>query len=108
MGTAFWTTAIAMLGGAIMALALLFPKEIKSIQRHSSMRIFTYLISIGLVIWGWSALYASSDPWAYVVPWRMSFFYTGFSLVFPWDAVISFTKPSFTIERQQIRCSLAA
>jgi MFS family permease len=107
VGTALWTTAIAMLGGAIMGLALLFPKEIEPIQRRSSMRIFTYLISIGLVIWGWFALYASSDPWAYVIPWRMSFFYTGFSLVVLLVMLLFRLQnhPS-AIERQQIRIIL--
>jgi hypothetical protein len=106
-GTALWTLAIALLGGAILGLALLFPNDIEFVQRRSSLRIFTYAISIGLCIWGWLALYASKDPWAYVYPWRMSFFYTAFSLVVLFGMLLFRLQnhPS-AIEKQQIRIIL--
>ena len=107
MGTALWTTAVSMLGGAITGLALLFPNEIKPIQRRSYLRIFTYAISIALTIWGWLALYVAKDPWAYVVPWRMSFLYTAFSLVIL-VGMLSYRLQNHPsgLERQQIRIIL--
>jgi len=106
-GTALWTLAIALLGGAILGLALLFPNDIESVQRRSSLRIFTYSISIGLWIWGWLALYVSKDPWAYVYPWRMSFFYTAFSLIVLFGMLLFRLQNRPTaIERQQIRIIL--
>jgi hypothetical protein len=52
-GTALWTLAISMLGGAISGLAFLFPNEIEPLHQRSWLRIFTYVISAGLTIWGW-------------------------------------------------------
>lgn len=106
-GTALWTTAISMMGGAIIGLALLFPHEIESVRRRSFLRIFTYIISIGLTIWGWLALYVSKDPWAYVIPWRMSYFYTAFGLVVL-VAMLSYRMQKYPspVERQQIRIIL--
>jgi MFS family permease len=106
-GTALWTLAIALLGGTIIGLAMLFPNEIEPFHRRSSLRIITYTISIGLCIWGWFTLYASEDPWAYVIPWRISFFYTAFGLVILFGMLLFRLRnhPS-AIERQQIRIIL--
>jgi hypothetical protein len=106
-GTALWTLAISMLGGAISGLAFLFPSEIEPLHQRSWLRIFTYIISAGLTLWGWIALNNSTDAWAYITPWRMSFLYTGFSLVLLF--VMLFFRlqrhPSW-VERQQIRIIL--
>lgn len=106
-GTALWTLANSLLGGSIMGLALLFPTELEAIRRKSRVRIITYAVSLGLTIWGWLALYASANPWAYISPWRMGFFYTAFSLVFLFGMLFYRLQnhPS-TVERQQIRIIL--
>jgi hypothetical protein len=107
MGTALWTMANSLLGGAILGLALLFPTELESIRRKSKARIFTYAISLGLTLWGWLTLYASPDPWAYISPWRMSFFYTAFSLIFLFGMLTyRLQKHPSAVERQQIRIIL--
>jgi hypothetical protein len=106
-GTAFWTLANSLLGGAILGLAMLFPTELEAIRRKSRVRIFTYALSLGLTVWGWLALYSSSNPWGYISPWRMSFFYTAFSLAFLFGMLFyRLRKNPSIIERQQIRIIL--
>jgi hypothetical protein len=106
-GTALWTMANSLLGGAILGLAMLFPSEIESIHRKSRLRIFTYAISLGLTIWGWLALYVFMDPWAYIIPWRMSFFFTAFGLLFLLGMLSYRLKNhASAVERQQIRIIL--
>lgn len=106
-GTALWTLANSLLGGAIMGLAMLFPTELEAIRRKSRVRIITYAISLGLTLWGWHALYVSADPWAYISPWRMGFFYTAFSLVFLFGMLFyRLQQHPSAVERQQIRIIL--
>jgi hypothetical protein len=63
--TLIWVIAVAMLGGALISLAMRFPVEWDSVRSHPPLLIVPYLISIGLAIWAIYALVTPGDPWMY-------------------------------------------
>lgn len=77
-----WTIAIAFLGGTLISLALVFPEESPLRKRYRILHYLPYIISLGLAVWGLFALRDSSNPWAYVDPWRFSYIYTSLGIFF--------------------------
>lgn len=70
---AFWTLAVSQLGGALISLALRFPREWQPVSRHLWVLAVPYALSILLGVWGVSAVRLSSDPWAYIDAWGASY-----------------------------------
>jgi serine phosphatase RsbU (regulator of sigma subunit) len=77
-----WTIGISFLGGSLVVLALVFPEEWSRVKRYRFLRYLPYLISLALAAWGLYALRDSSNPWAYVDPWRYSYIYTSIGIFF--------------------------
>ncbi len=77
-----WTITIAQMGSALISLALLFPEELKPVSQRIRFRLLTHGVSIGLATWGAITLFNQNDPWAYILPWRWSYIYSGFGLFF--------------------------
>jgi serine phosphatase RsbU (regulator of sigma subunit) len=80
--SALWTAAIAFVGGSLFTLSLVFPARWSKSGKFLFLTYLPYLPSVGLAIWGFIALGDSSNPWAYVDPWRYSYIYTSLGIFF--------------------------
>jgi serine phosphatase RsbU (regulator of sigma subunit) len=102
-----WSLAISQQGGALISLALLFPTEVGMIRRYPGLRFIPYMVSAGLAIWSLWVLYDVSNPWAYVVAWRFSYFYIALGIVFFLGTMLLRQRwVTSNISRQQIRIIL--
>ncbi|HLF25939.1 MAG TPA: SpoIIE family protein phosphatase [Anaerolineae bacterium] len=107
VGPVVWTLAITQIGGALLGLALRFPEEWEAVQQRAWLRFSPYLISIALGIWGLAVLNSAADPWAYVLPWRYSYFYSAVGLAFLFGTLLYRRRRSFSaVARQQARIIL--
>jgi hypothetical protein len=79
--TVLYTLSIALLGGTMINLAVLFPEEVKPFERRFWFRLAGYGISLVLILWGISTLYSQTNPWAYVSNWRFSYSYAAIGLL---------------------------
>jgi serine phosphatase RsbU (regulator of sigma subunit) len=104
---ALWTVVIAQQGGALFGLGLLFPEEWSQVKKQRWLSYLPYTLSIGLSIWGLVALYDRADPWAYVLPWRMSYFYAAAGiLLFISMTLHRLASSASPVSRQQARIIL--
>ncbi len=106
-GSAIWTLALSLIGGALVSLALVFPAEWSPVRQRSRLRFLPYLLSLGIGIWGLYLLYFDPDPWAYFAGWRASYTYTALAILFFIATTLyrQFTTTS-TVARQQARIVL--
>lgn len=81
LGSAVWTFCLAQLGSLLIGLALLFPQEVFPVARRVWVHVGLFLVSLILAMWGMVVLYSASVPWAYVVPWQVSYIYTTLGIV---------------------------
>jgi hypothetical protein len=75
LATSIWVTAVAMLGGALMSLAMRFPVEWPPVHRRPWLLAIPYAVSIGLAVWGVVALNNDADPWMYLAARSASYRY---------------------------------
>jgi hypothetical protein len=80
-GSTVWTVAIAMLGGALLSLALRFPGEWRATGRRSWILGMPYGVSIVLAIFGLWALNNASGPWAYIKAWGAAYRYAALGII---------------------------
>jgi signal transduction histidine kinase len=80
--TGIWTFSLAMAGGTMVHLALLFPQEVGWVRKHPFLGWFSYIPTIILTIWALPTLYNLRDPLAYIIPWRYSYVYIGVAIIF--------------------------
>ena len=80
-GSAVWTVAVAMLGGALLSLALRFPEEWHAIGRRPWILGVPYGVSILLAVSGLWALNNASNPWAYIQAWGAAYRYTALGII---------------------------
>jgi serine phosphatase RsbU (regulator of sigma subunit) len=81
LGAPLWTVAIALEGGALGSLALLFPEAWSPVEQRPSLRLLPYIGSIVLAVWGLSVLNSLSHPWAYMAAWQYSYLYAGLGIL---------------------------
>jgi hypothetical protein len=106
-GSALWTLSIPQLGGALLSLGLVFPEIWQPWQRYRWLRYLPYLLSFGLGIWGLAVLYDQQNPWAYVSPWKYSYYYLVLAiLIFVGIMLYRQYKTPSAIVRQQARIVL--
>lgn len=107
-GSTVWTFAVAQIGGAMVAMAVLIPEPLPGFRYHRWVRLIGYGVSTLLAAWGLYALYLDPDAWAYITPWRWSYIYAGFGIfLFLSMMVFRLTRPISLIAREQIRIILA-
>lgn len=63
--SALWVASLAMLGGALVSLAMRFPEEWSLVERHPWLLGLPYASASILAVWSVAAL-GASDPWAYI------------------------------------------
>ncbi len=100
--TGLWTFSLAMAGGTLVHLALLFPQEISAVRKRPFLGWLSYIPAVILLIWAFPTLFNFSDPLAYVLPWRYEYIYIGIASIFFVGMGIyhRYTAPS-PIARQQ-------
>jgi hypothetical protein len=76
-----WSIAIAMLGGALISLAMRFPEEWKPVARRTWLLALPYLVSVALAVLSVAALHDARDPWRYVSVWDLSYLYAVLGVV---------------------------
>lgn len=81
VGSELWTVGMALVGGALISLALLFPEEASLVQRRAWVHILPYGPSFVLAVWSLVVLRSRLDPWAYVDAWRASYVYAALGIV---------------------------
>jgi hypothetical protein len=70
-----WSVAIAMLGGALISLAMRFPQEWMPVGRRAWLLGLPYLLSIVLAAGAVIALHNTVNPWRYGSWWNRSYLY---------------------------------
>jgi signal transduction histidine kinase len=103
-----WTLAVPTAGASLVTLGLVFPQEVRFVQRYPASRLIS--IVIGLFIAGY-ALYtiygAGVEPRAYILAWRNGYYCMGVGALSFFGMVIyrSLFSPS-PIAREQSRIIL--
>lgn len=105
--TALWTVSLALAGGALFNLALVFPQEVSVVGRFPFLRWLGYVPAGLLAARGLTRLYALDRPTAYALAWRDEYLFlaTGALFFLGWMAVRRFTSRS-PIARAQARLIL--
>jgi signal transduction histidine kinase/putative methionine-R-sulfoxide reductase with GAF domain len=75
--TAFWTLGLALTGGALIDLALLFPQEARIVVGRTYLRWIGYLVALGLSVYAITTLYNFEHPLDYILAWRWIYGYVG-------------------------------
>jgi signal transduction histidine kinase len=80
--TAIWTISLAIVGGALFNLGLLFPESVRQVRRFPFLGWVGYGVAglIGLV--AGTTLYDYRRPTAYVIGWRIEFIFVGLAVIF--------------------------
>ncbi len=80
--TALWTLAVALCGGALIMLALVFPQEARVLFRAPYLRWLGYLAGILLTLNAYRVLYDFENPTAYFGAWRLIYLFVAVSGLF--------------------------
>jgi hypothetical protein len=79
-GAELWTLAMALMGGALISLAMRFPQEWAIVKQRPWLLGAPYALSLVFGVWGVLAL-NSVWPWAYIAAWGASYRYTGLGVI---------------------------
>ncbi len=79
--TLLWTLALAVAGGALIDLAMVFPQEIRWVEGRPYLRWIGYLVGIALAFWASLNLNNMQQPDAYVANWRYIYNFAGLSII---------------------------
>jgi len=97
-----WTFSLALGGGALINLALIFPQEVEWVKRYPILSWLGYIPTVILGIIAYPTIYNTSDPYAYIIPWRLEYIYFGLSAVlFILLAIVRRLKSTSPVARQQ-------
>ena len=80
--TYLWTLAVALSGGSLIALALVFPQEARLLFRHPYLRWLGFGIGILLTLNAYRVLYDYENPIAYIDAWRIIYIFVALSALF--------------------------
>lgn len=80
--TWIWTMAVALAGGALIGLGLIFPQEARVLYRRPYLRWIGFAVGIVLVMNAYRVLYDFENPVAYVGAWRNIYIFVALSALF--------------------------
>lgn len=80
--THVWTLAVAVAGGALVDLALVFPQEARGVIGRPYLRMIGYAIGIALALRAFDSLFDLENPLGYVSAWQSIYVFTGLSGLF--------------------------
>ncbi|MCB9418967.1 MAG: GAF domain-containing protein [Ardenticatenaceae bacterium] len=98
----FWVIALSLFGSFNLLLVLVFPHEIRLVNRFPRLKWLALLPGILVAIWGEIWLYNSTDLWSYAIAWRAAYFLNGIALALSFGILIfrSFWSPSPLVRQQ--------
>jgi signal transduction histidine kinase/putative methionine-R-sulfoxide reductase with GAF domain len=76
-----WTFSLAVIGGALINLALLFPESIRQVVRYPFLGWIGYAVAIVLGLFAWPTLNNFTNPTDYVTAWRIEFIFMAVSFI---------------------------
>ena len=82
-----WTLAVALSGGALIGLGLVFPQEARVLFRRPYLRWIGFAIAIVLTLNAYRVLYDYENPTAYFGAWRNIYIFVGLSGLFYFGAL---------------------
>jgi len=104
LGSAIWAFAMALLGGAVISLALRFPDEWKPVKRWPWLLGAPYIVSIAVGVWNLITLGDPSNPWAYLDARRTSFLYAALGAAVFLGVMLHRSRTSLSsVSRRQAR-----
>jgi signal transduction histidine kinase/putative methionine-R-sulfoxide reductase with GAF domain len=77
-----WTLSVALSGGALVALGLVFPQEARFLFRYPYLRWLGFLVSFILTFNAYRVLYDYQNPTAYIGAWRIIYIFVALSGLF--------------------------
>lgn len=80
--TILWTLAVAMAGGALVGMGLVFPQESRIVFRRPYLRWIGYAIGLALAINAYRVIYDFEHPVAYYGAWRLIYIFVGLAALF--------------------------
>ena len=80
--THVWTLAVAIAGGALVDLALVFPQEARLVIGRPYLRGIGYIIGVVLAFNAFRTLFDLELPLAYIGAWQLIYLFTGSSALF--------------------------
>jgi signal transduction histidine kinase len=100
--TGLWTFCLAMAGGTILHFALIFPQELKPLQRRPFLGWLSYIPSVILIWFAFPTLFDFQQPQAYVNAWLYEYIFLGIAalLFLSIQVVRRFTTASPIIRQQ--------
>jgi signal transduction histidine kinase len=99
-----WTAGLAIAGGALLNLALVFPEVTRPVARHPYLSWLGYLLAIPILIYAVSTIKNFSQPTAYVIGWRIEFIFLGLAAIaFVVSVGISQFRSASPVVREQSR-----
>jgi len=77
-----WTLAVPAAGASLMTLGMVFPQEMRFVQRRPGLRLLPFVPWVALAAFGLLTLYApGQDARAYIVAWRYCYYYLGLGIL---------------------------
>ena len=99
-----WTFAIALAGGTLINLALLFPESIRQVVRYPFLGWMGYVVAVLLGLFALPSLFNNANQQVYLSAWRVEFIFLAACLVFFFAMiVIRFFRASSPVVREQAR-----
>lgn len=97
-----WTAAAAIAGGALIDLALSFPREMRLVVGRPYLRWIGMYVAAGLFLYAYPTIFDLGNPTAYFLPWRYIYLFVGVAvLIFLGMNIFHrFTAPSPVIRAQ--------
>jgi signal transduction histidine kinase len=80
--TWLWTFSLAITGGALINLAMLFPERVSLVTRHPFLGWIGYAVGLVLGISALPTIYNTANPTAYVMAWRLEFIFIALSVIY--------------------------
>ena len=102
-----WALGLALSGGAVIHLALVFPQEPRFVLRRPVLRLLPYVPVAALMAYTLTVQSDLSQPWAYVTAWRLLYLFIALGLaVFYGMLVYRRLGSTSPVVRQQSRIIL--
>lgn len=80
--TPIWGASMALVGGALVNLALVFPESVRLVARYPFLGWPGYAISAVLAVASLAATYNFAHPLAYATIWRIEYIYLFVAMIF--------------------------
>ncbi len=103
----FWSFALALSGGGMLIVALVFPENVPWVQKYPLLRWIPVVPAVFLALMTFPTLFNLTDPRAYASAWANEYAFSGFSiLIFLGFAGFRFRTSRSPITHEQARIIL--